>query len=143
MQTPEQVLQSRMGQCWEQVELARHLFKERGVPCKTYFIDNNSGAPGELWNNYQTHTFLVFESDGGFYWFEHSWDEQNGIHRYDSLKDLLSDVMEKHIAAYEQSRGVKAQNPRIREYDAPRFPINDNDFIWHCIGGREIRVEDL
>lgn len=89
LQTPEELLKTRCGVCWDQVELERKLFEDNGINCKTYFIYivDNDMLP--------SHTFLVYENDNKYYWFEHSWEKYRGIHEYKSEIELLLDVKEK------------------------------------------------
>ena len=143
IQSPEMVLASKVGQCWEQAELARFLLGKNGVPSKTYFIDINHGPDNKPWPNYQTHTFLAFQDNRMHYWFEHSWEPYVGIHGYNSLKELLSDVKNKHIKSYETDGQIKAQNFRIREYDSIKLPVAGNEFLWHCINSKVIEIENL
>ena len=140
IQSPEMLMASKIGQCWEQAELARFLFESKNIPCKTYFIDNNFGKSGEPWPNYQTHTFLVFTDNGKFYWFEHSWEPFAGIHEYNSLAELLADVRDKHIAFYEAERKIPAKDFRIREYENPKLPITGERFLWHCINSKQVEI---
>ena len=74
LQTPEELLTSKCGVCWDQVELERKLFSDSNINFKTYFIYiiDNDMLP--------SHTFLVYNDDKNYYWFEHSWGEYKGIH---------------------------------------------------------------
>ena len=38
LQTPEELLISKCGVCWDQVELERKLFSDNNINFKTYFI---------------------------------------------------------------------------------------------------------
>ena len=78
LQTPEELLKSRCGVCWDQVELERYLFELHKIPCKTYFIyfSENDMIP--------SHTFLTFQDNDHYYWFEHSWYDEKGIHEYNT-----------------------------------------------------------
>ena len=136
IQSPEQLMKSKKGQCWEQAELARYLFNQKGIPCRVFFMDVAINARGDT----QTHTFLTFESDGAFYWFEHSWEQLRGIHRYNSMKELLNDVTLK-ISSLEKNQGRPGEVFRIREYDAPKLPIYCMEYFYHCLNGREIEID--
>jgi hypothetical protein len=139
VQSPEWLMQSKHGCCWEQTELARRLFDKQNIPCKTYFMDY-------VYNDNmhtQTHTFLVFQDGGKFYWFEHSWIDQNGIHCYDSLKELLLDVIAKLKYSAKLEGFKKCENFRIRKYDAPKLPAPHMEVFYHFLNGQEIKIEDL
>ena len=89
--SPDELLKKKCGVCWDQVELERKLFEEKGFKVKTYFICTYDG------DNLPSHTFLTYEKDNSFYWFEHSWNIYKGIHKYASEKELLKDVKDKFI----------------------------------------------
>jgi len=138
VQSPEQLIESKKGHCWEQTELARKLFNESNIPNETYFIDVVINDLEET----QTHTFLVFQQDSEFYWFEHSWRKYPGIHKYNSLKELLSDVVRKMLDE-EKEKGNNREIVRIREYSAPKLPTGHMDYFYHCLSSKEIKLEDL
>ena len=136
VQSPEQLIASQKGHCWEQTELARHLFEQKNIPTKTFFMDSVCDAAG----NTKTHTFIVFQSENDFYWFEHSWTPYRGIHRYGSIKELISDVKNK-IAQSDKAQGLPGEIFRIREYDAPKLPTSHMDYFYHCLNGIEIECD--
>lgn len=39
-----------------------------------------------------SHTFLVYQNNNYYYWFEHSWNKYMGVHQYKSMKKLYEDV---------------------------------------------------
>lgn len=77
--SPEELLRSKCGVCWGQVELERRLFSDFGIGCNAYFIYINDKK--EL----PSHTFLTFQQNSKYYRFEHSWHDMGGIHEYNSL----------------------------------------------------------
>ena len=96
LQTPEELLTSKCGVCWDQVELERKLFSDSNINFKTYFIYiiDNDMLP--------SHTFLVYNDDKNYYWFEHSWGEYKGIHKYNSIKNLFDDVIYKFKSSHKE-----------------------------------------
>ncbi|MCL2331228.1 MAG: hypothetical protein FWC61_01655 [Proteobacteria bacterium] len=138
VQSPEQLIKSRTGHCWEQTELARYLFNKNNIPCRAYninFVYNDAG-------NTHTHTFLVFQSEDAFYWFEHSWAPMRGIHRYDSLKELLLDVVNK-LSMAEKQEGYEGKIFRLCEYGIPKLPMGHMECFEHFLNSKEIKIEDL
>lgn len=108
LQTPEELLNTKCGVCWDQVELERKLFLENGEKIKTYFIyiQDQDMLP--------SHTFLVINNN---IWFEHSWYNHRGIHTYKNLQELLDDVTNKFIAEKENlSKDAKIY---LFEYNTP------------------------
>ena len=81
LQSPKEVMKNKLGVCFDQVELERYYFK--GYDIKTYFIIYYDD------NNYPNHTFLTFQKNNKYYWFEHSWEVYRGIHEYNTLNELF------------------------------------------------------
>lgn len=120
LQTPDELLKTKCGVCWDQVELERKLFQEQNINFKTYFIYmvDNDMLP--------SHTFLVYENNNKYYWFEHSWGKYKGIHEYKTQLDLLLDVKRKMRAEHNY---IKQNSPLfIYEYQKPKNHISCDDF---------------
>ena len=131
LQSPKEVLKNKVGVCWDQVELERYLFRPSTLNIYTYFIvyyDNDK---------YPTHTFLTYEYDNKYYWFEHSWERFKGIHIYDSKDNLLLDVKNKFIK-YELDNCCNKNNLVIYEYKKPKYHLSVLDFYKHCESGKKI-----
>lgn len=131
LQTPNELLKSKCGVCWDQVELERKLFQESNIDTKTYFIYiiENDMLP--------SHTFLTYKLDNKYYWFEHSWNKYKGIYEYNSLKELLLDVTKKFRNDHKE---VKCNSPLyIYEYSKPKDHIKCNDFYKYI--ETQIKIE--
>lgn len=120
LQTKEELLQSKCGICWDQVELERNLFKERKIKFNTYFIyiKDVKLLP--------SHTFLTYEFDHKHYWFEHSWGLYKGIHEYDSELELLLDI--KRLFLMEHNYVGKNSSIFIYEYETPKSHLTCEEF---------------
>ena len=120
LQTPEELLKSKCGVCWDQVELERKLFSDANIPFKTYFIylHDKDMLP--------SHTFLVFFYNNKFYWFEHSWEMFKGIHEYLTLELLFKDVIKKHRMVHPEVS--KNASLYLYQYNKPKDHIKCNDF---------------
>lgn len=129
LQSPEEVLKSQVGVCWDQVELERHLFEKNGNYVQTYFIVHYDNK------NCPTHTFLVFKQDNYLCWFEHSWAKFKGIHKYDSLEELINDVRTKFISC-ELNNKYDENNLQIHQYEKPNYHISVQEFYKHCENGK-------
>jgi Transglutaminase-like domain. len=134
LQTPKELLDSKHGICWDQVELERYFLKE--YQTKTYFMVyyGTKRCP--------SHTFIVIEYDNKYYWYEHSWNKYKGIHEYDNLDELLKDVSIKQINDIKNT-GIKNFNIKqfcVYEYLTPKFGINGNKFYKHCEKGKNIII---
>lgn len=138
LQSPKEVIKSKIGICWDQVELERYYFGDNNYNIKTFFIVHYDYDK----DNYPTHTFLIFDKNNKFYWFEHSWDLFKGIYEYDSLKSLLIDVKNKFIK-YELKNKYKESNLHIHKYSKPKYNISVQQFYKHCENGEFIDIDKL
>lgn len=131
LQEPEELLESKCGVCWDQVELERKLFNNKNIPIKTFFIylDNNGELP--------SHTFLVYEKDNKYYWFEHSWFKERGIHEYETLEELLYDVTKKFMNDHKNSKGILY----LYEYKKPKKHIKCMEFYNYISTQKLIKKE--
>lgn len=132
--TPEEVIAKKEGNCWEQVELTRKLFLDQGISVDTYFvslIDENY--------KFQTHTFVVYQNNSTFYWVEHAWEMYKGVHEYDDLKTLLSDVKCKLIEDFKGKGEVFAF---VYKYDKPLKPMKAPEFLNYVQRQKLIKLND-
>lgn len=120
LQNPNELLMSKCGVCWDQVELERKLFNENNIDCKTYFIYISDG------DMLPSHTFLTFKNNNKYYWFEHSWGRCKGIHEYVSENDLLMDVINKFKRDHNEVN--KEAHLYLYEYQKPESHISCNNF---------------
>ena len=131
LMSPEELLNKKVGVCWDQVELERKLFKEHNIKNETYFIyiDDKKKLP--------SHTFLVYYMNNKVYWFEHSWFDKKGIHEYNNLNDLLNDVETKFIKSREKEvpKGLDVQ---IYRYNKPNYNISCDEFFNYIYTQRKI-----
>lgn len=136
LQSPEEIIKSKVGVCWDQVELERYYFKNVNNSIKTFFIVHydNDKCP--------SHTFLTFEKDNYHYWFEHSWEKFRGIHKYNTIKELLEDIKTKFIQ-FELYNKYTQKNLVIHEYDKPKYNISVQEFYRHCDCGNYIDLENM
>jgi hypothetical protein len=125
LQSPKQLLDTKIGVCWDQVELERRLFKNSKCELKTYFICHYDG------DRCPSHTFLTYVKNNKFCWFEHSWANFKGIHEFDNEKQLLDEVKNKFILE-ELNGEYNENNLIIREYSKPKYGINVKNSYNHC-----------
>lgn len=120
--SPEDLLDKGYGVCWDQVELERKLFQDSNIDCETYFIyiDDKNYLP--------SHTFLVYEEDNHYYWFEHSWYDQKGIHKYNSKNELINDVKKKFLLSRSNELDVNKYETYIYKYKKPKYNITCDEF---------------
>ncbi len=133
LQSPQELLKSKLGVCWDQVELERYLFKQSSYEFNTYFIIHYDNT------NCSTHTFLVYKKGQKYYWFEHSWVLYKGIREYNSLEELLQDVKDKFVKDM-LNNNFKKDNLHLYEYLKPQYNIGADEFIRWAEKGKEVKL---
>ena len=133
LQSPKEVIKSKVGVCWDQVELERYYFKGNDWNIRTFFIVHYDGEKCPC------HTFLTFEKKGKYYWFEHTWGELNGIYEYSSIQELLFDVKRNFVEDILKNQYVE-DNLQIHEYNQPKYHISVQEFYRHCEDGLFIEL---
>ena len=133
--SPEELLSSRCGVCWDQVELERKLFNDANIDCDTFFIyiDDNENLP--------SHTFLIFQLNDKYYWFEHSWYDMKGIHEYNNIKALLNDVKNKFIDSRKNEINSNLNYETfIYKYNKPKYHISCDEFYSYIKTQERINI---
>lgn len=89
--SPEEVKKYKCGICVDQAEFERDWFFRHNYSCKvmTIQIIRDDCAPG--------HTFLIYEDNNKYYWFENAWQDERGIYEYQTYEDLINDIKNKFI----------------------------------------------
>lgn len=128
LQSPDELLESKYGVCWDSAELERHWFLKHGYEPKVYFMMFAKEEGTDL----PTHTFLVYNKDDRWYWFEHSFGAHRGIHEYANLDELLEDVKKKQHEYAVKNRGATEEDfecLRFSEYDKPDYGLSPEEFV--------------
>ena len=133
LQMPDQLLESRLGVCWDQTELQRKLFADADIVTRSFFIVHYDG------DRDPTHSFTIFEHGGKVFWYEHAWEIMRGLHEYDNLESALSDVHDKFIDK-ELGGKYNPQNLVMYEYGAPQRNLSCPEFYKHCESGKKIHI---
>lgn len=136
LQMPDQLLKSKLGVCWDQIELQRKLFADVDIATRSFFIVHYDE------DKCPTHTFMLFEHDNKTFWYEHAWATMRGLHEYDNLKSAIFDIRNKFINS-ELSGKYNPQNLVIYEYDAPKKNLSCLDFYKYCEKGKQVQIDSL
>lgn len=136
LQMPDQLLESKLGVCWDQIELQRKLFADVGIATRSFFIVHYDE------DKCPTHTFMLFEHNNKTFWYEHAWAVLRGLHEYDNLKAAISDIRNKFIDN-ELGGKYNPQNLVIYEYDAPKENLSCLDFYKYCEKGKKVQIDSL
>lgn len=132
LQTCDELLKSKCGVCWDQTELERELFKDTKYKYETYFIylKDKDTLP--------SHTFLIYQDNNYYYWFEHSWNKYKGIHKYKTKEELLLDVKNKFIN--ENNYVSKNTIFYMYNYKKPPYHIKCMDFYNYITKEEKIDI---
>lgn len=107
VQSGEDVLKSKIGTCWDQVELERLWFKQNGYNIHTFFMWFELNRKNDL----PSHTFLIYEKDNKYCWFENAFESERGIHKFNSIKEAIENVKSKQISY------TKLNYPGVTDHD--------------------------
>lgn len=132
LQTPEELIKSKVGVCWDQVELERYYFKQEGIDIKSYFIVHLDGGRNAC------HTTISFEENGKYYWFEHAWAMHRGIKEFDTEEELLEEV-KKHFIEIELKDGYDKDKLFIYNYSEPKSHIGSIEFYEQAMKGKIVK----
>lgn len=87
---PDQLMKYKVGTCWDQsLYTYARLKKELG--------SSNVRAIGYVYtdehNKLTTHTTVIVKDKKDYYWYEHAWYEQQGVHGpYESVDKIIREI---------------------------------------------------
>lgn len=135
MQTPEEIQKSKIGNCWETVELTRYLLDKENIPNETYFFS----IPMQ---NFYCHSIIVAQVNNKYYWIENSFKDNKGIHEYTDLSQLFFDILDK-FPQIVGSKKVKYSQMKIYNYEKPQNHIGCIEFYLYCLRQKNITKKYL
>ena len=100
MLLPHEVVEHGRGTCWDQTVFENYIFdKQFDFPHHMVFMQQLKVS---------THSFLVYQDDGDWYWFEHSFEKVKGIHGpFDGVEDIVTKVFEEMEDFKGRSKGFE------------------------------------
>ena len=128
VQSGEEVLESKIGTCWDQVEFERMWFEQKNYIFKTLFIWFEVGRQNSL----PSHTFLLYEHNNKWYWFENSFELYRGIHEYNSVEEAIEDIKNKQIEFASHNTEFREEDKQTLvcyEYDKPSPHLGVNEYL--------------
>lgn len=136
LQSPIGLMKTKVGVCWDQVELERKWFLKHRKPHTVVYIEIEDGE------DCPSHTFLVYKHEGEskeVYWFEHSWGQMAGIHKYKDFNTCIADVTQKFIKS-NNSKG----NLIIRKLGSPmKRGLTCQEYMDAAHSEFEIDIHDI
>ena len=128
LSSPEQLCMTGYGHCIDQVELERDWFQKKGYICKTFCIFFALSYK----NTYSMHTYLLFESNKKWYYFEHANKKIQGIYVFDTCEEAIYYQAKVHIEQNKIRNVVeKAEIEclQVYEYACPKYGSTFSEFI--------------
>ena len=120
LQIKDRLLKTKIGHCWDFIELERWFFNKLNIKSETYFVCNSELTV--------THTLLIYLLNNKVYYIESAWFKNKGIYEFKSVKEFWNYF----IPLYSKFNNVKLLE--YHEYKEPSYAMDQYDFIGHCIG---------
>ena len=141
LEDTDDMLNTLVGNCYDQVEFARKWFTDNGYEVKTYY----EMVVVDYRNPYPTHSFLVYKDKNKWNWFEYADSPNMGIHSFDSLEECLSCQLNKYIKFLNDFNisDKEKENIKLYEFCAPPRHIGAREYIDFCLNGKEIIYDEL
>ena len=131
LRKPEDILSSKIGLCFEQVELERFLLSKHDLNFRSYFLLYQDSNPGF------SHSFIIYKDNNKYYWLENAWLKYRGIHEYKTKEEAYLDI------AYKFGKTIpnfKRDKLKLYEFDKPRYGISYEKYKNNAFNGHVIRL---
>ena len=127
LQSPNQLLTNKCGNCFDQVELERFWFLKNKYEVKTFFEMVNLNYE----NNYPTHTFLIYKENKKWNLFENADSDNKGIYTFDNVEELLDFQLNNYIKTLKKYNIKDEEIKKIvlKEFDNIKYNISAKEYI--------------
>jgi len=136
-QSTKELLTSGYGNCWEQTELEKKWFAKNNYKLKTFLLMFDDKV--DLRN--PAHSFLAYKDGEIWNWFENAYSDNNGIHEYRDISELILDVSSK-IKEGAKRNGASDEMLKKSKFYEYTTSLDDcfdaNDFLSKVKKEREI-----
>ena len=144
LKTPEEIMNSGYGHCFDQTEIEKKWFQDHNYEYKTFFIIFEM----EEDNPYPCHTYLVYKDKKSetWNWFEHADIINKGIHKFNTIEEAI-EYQRKRTIAFNKIQGLPMDEEiistiHIYEYQSPKVGSNQLEFITTIVNkGKDITNE--
>ena len=137
---PQEVIENKIGNCWDQTELERIWFIKHNYKVKTIYVMVN--LPYE--NIYPTHSYLIYQDkDNSWNWFENSDFNNRGIHKKTTLEEIILFQLTKY-KEFLKTFNIKDEELEkiiIKVYEKPDYHITAEEYIKHVINSKDYKGE--
>ena len=140
LSTPQEVIENKIGNCWDQTELERNWFINHNYRVKTIYVMVN--LPYE--NIYPTHSYLIYQDkDNSWNWFENSDFNNRGIHKKTTQEEIILFQLTKY-KEFLKTFNIKDEELEkiiIKVYEKPDYHITAEEYIKHVINSKDYKGE--
>ena len=140
LQSAEEVINNKVGNCWDQVELERQWFEENGYIVKTFY----EMIKLDYENIYPTHSFLVFKDkeNDNWYWFENADFNNRGIHKFDNIDSLLKYQIDKYMELLRtfNIKDIELEHFIITKFEKPKKNSSAEEYINHTMMSDDVKI---
>lgn len=129
----EQILNSKVGTCFEQTSLVKYYLDQENIENYTYIIIYND--PDKI----ARHTVCIAHAEGKYYLMDSSWLVNAKQTVYANFEDILIDII-KHYPKIYKIDDFDKNLIEIYEYDNPTPGMNYFEFSEHAKKGKIINI---
>lgn len=131
LQNVDNILETRIGNCFDMVEFERAWFFSHGYQIKTFF----EMVRVDYINSYPMHSFLVYQKDTSWFLFEFSDIKHRGIFKFFSLSELLECQCSNYVSILKENSISKKELESIvlKEYCKPQYGISAEVYLKHVL----------
>lgn len=144
LQGPESLKDSRLGVCWDQVELEREIalkmlkkYRSNSFMSRSFMLVYYGD------DNWPSHTFLLMEDEHKVYYLEYAWLKNTGVWEFEDTQEALSYVLDKWLVEMDPKGKWDKGSLAMYEYKKAQEGLNPSEFFSHCQNGRKINIKDL
>lgn len=136
LESEQDILETGVGTCFDMTELERDFLERNGYTVHTYFemilLDYN--------NPYPMHSFLVYEKDSKYYYFEFSDYNNRGIYEYSNIIELLNDQIKKYMNKLEEYNIKEEEKGKliITKFDKVKEHASEEEYLDHVLNSKNI-----
>ena len=123
LQSPMQLVKSRIGLCFDIVELYREYLTRRKIECESYYLEYRDG------NVLETHAFIIQKRKNNL-WYEcldNTWESDfkpRGYHDKEALIKSIYEWFQSFVSTYHKN--IDKSNFFLAKYDLPK-PVFDKE----------------
>ena len=120
LKNPIDMFKNKIGVCWDQTQFEKYIFNKMNYKFKTYYIQLNDKTNS-------THTFLVYEENNKYYYFENAYEKIKGIWESNSIDDIFNFILKN---LFEDD---KQYDFEIYEYNTEKSGFKTLEFMNYII----------